>query len=153
MTAFLYRDGALADGRSDRLRIGVSILVVDERIVWIRPGDDEGPLPKGVAPEIVDASGCTIVPGLIDCHTHLGARADRYNPINAFKETPYTQGFAAEKNARTTLLAGFRTVRDVGSGPFMAVDLRYLFSVLMPPQERYLCQCDEWLIWAHGVVG
>ena len=29
----------------------------------------------------------------------------------------------------------------------------YLFSVLMRPQERYLCQCDEWLIWAHGVVG
>jgi imidazolonepropionase-like amidohydrolase len=61
---------------------------------------------------------------LIDCHTHLGARADQYNPINNFKSTPYTQGFVAEKNARTTLLAGFTTVRDVGSGPFMAVDLR-----------------------------
>ena len=50
MTAFLYRDGALADGRSDRLRIGVSILVVDGRIAWIRPSDDEGPQPKGPAP-------------------------------------------------------------------------------------------------------
>jgi hypothetical protein len=39
--AVLYRDAALADGRSDRLRLGVSILVEDDRISWIRPADDE----------------------------------------------------------------------------------------------------------------
>ena len=32
----LYRDGALADGRSDTLRLGVSVLVEDRRITWIR---------------------------------------------------------------------------------------------------------------------
>ena len=44
MTRRLYRDGALADGRSDRLRLGVSILTDGGRIAWIRPSDDEGPL-------------------------------------------------------------------------------------------------------------
>ena len=88
MTATLYRDGALADGRSDRLRLGVSILVVGGAIAWIRPSDDEGPLPHeratagegaqaGVEPtatadvEMVDASGSTIMPGMVDCHSHL----------------------------------------------------------------------------------
>lgn len=40
----LYRDGALADGRSERLTVGVSILVEDGVVRWIRPSDDEGPL-------------------------------------------------------------------------------------------------------------
>ena len=67
----LYRDGALADGRSDRLRLGVSILVEDGRITWIRPSDDEGPVADPGGLEVVDASGSTIVPGLVDAHSHL----------------------------------------------------------------------------------
>jgi imidazolonepropionase-like amidohydrolase len=65
----LYRDAALTDARSDRLRLGVSVLVTQGRIAWIRPADDEGP----VAPdaEIVDAGGATIVPGMVDGHSHL----------------------------------------------------------------------------------
>jgi hypothetical protein len=47
--------------------------------------------------------------------------------------------------------------RMLTSGYFRAKiaqeNLMYLFSVLMPPQERYLCQWGEWLLWAHGVVG
>jgi len=55
VTPTLYRDGALADGRSDRLRLGVSVLVVDGTIAWIRPRDDEGPLPPspGEAVEVI----------------------------------------------------------------------------------------------------
>jgi len=65
----LYRDGALADGRSEQLRQGVSILVEDGRIAWIRPADDEGPVAADA--EVVDASGSAIVPGMVDGHSHL----------------------------------------------------------------------------------
>ena len=69
MSSVLYRDAALTDARSDRLRLGVSVLVDQGRIAWIRPADDEGPV--GPDAEIVDAGGATIVPGMVDGHSHL----------------------------------------------------------------------------------
>ena len=75
----LYRDAALADSRSERLQVGMSVLVVDELIVWIRPTDaEEDPRlgePASGGPDtdlrIVDAGGSTIVPGMVDGHSHL----------------------------------------------------------------------------------
>src|SRR5206468_1956350 len=66
----LYRDAAIADGRSDRLQRAMSILVEDERIAWIRPADGEED-PGGEGIEVVDAGGATIVPGMVDGHSHL----------------------------------------------------------------------------------
>jgi imidazolonepropionase-like amidohydrolase len=65
----LYRDAALADGRSPRLQVSVSLLAEDGRVRWIRPVGDEGACPRGC--EVVDAGGTTIVPGLVDGHSHL----------------------------------------------------------------------------------
>jgi imidazolonepropionase-like amidohydrolase len=67
-----------------------------------------------------------VLPGLIDCHTHISAppRSDHYAEIYNFKDTPFDAAFNGVTNARTTLMAGFTSIRDVGSLAFLAVDLR-----------------------------
>lgn len=112
MPRTLYRDAALADGTGPQLKVGVSLLVDDDRIEWIRPTDDE-PDP-GPGTEVVDASGCTIVPGLVDSHSHLtlpgGAHwIERgFDPADRLLQV-------AEHNARLQRAAGVRWARDVGS--------------------------------------
>jgi imidazolonepropionase-like amidohydrolase len=113
VTRTLYRDAALADGRSERLQVGVSILVEDGRITWIRPSDDEGDSGRG-ALELVDASGATIVPGMVDCHSHLtGPGGARW--IDRFLDPPERLLEVAEQNARLLTGAGVRWARDVGA--------------------------------------
>jgi imidazolonepropionase-like amidohydrolase len=113
--------GRLFDGSGDSMVADRVIVVEGDRIKSLG-SFREIPIPPGA--EVIDLSGLTVLPGLIDAHTHLGSRADRYDEINKFKDTPNHSAFAAVLNARKTLEAGFTTVRDVGSRPFLAVDLR-----------------------------
>lgn len=113
--------GRLFDSASDSVRETMVIVVEGERIKDVVPANSIR-IPAGA--NVLDLSHSTVLPGLIDCHTHLQARADRYNEIYKFKDTPFSNAFFAVGNARRTLEAGFTTVRDVGSKPFLAVDLR-----------------------------
>ena len=108
----IYRDGALADGRSSRLRLGVSVLVRDGRIEWIMPSDDEGELPDDC--EIVDASGSTIIPGLVDGHSHLTLPGGAHW-IDRGADPTSSLLAAAEMNGELQHRSGVRWARDVGS--------------------------------------
>ena len=110
----LYRDGALADGRSDRLHVGVSVLVEDGIVRWIRPSDDEGPLGSRSSLEIIDASGSTIVPGLVDCHSHVVLPGGAHW-IERASDPPARLLEVAEANGRLLTAAGVRWARDVGA--------------------------------------
>ena len=107
----LYRDGALADGRSPAIQRNVSILVDAGVIAWIRPtGGEEDP---GDA-EVIDCAGAAFVPGMVDCHSHITGPGGA-NWIERFNDAPETLLAVAEHNGRLGLGAGVRWMRDVGS--------------------------------------
>ena len=113
--------GHLFDATSDQLRDNMILVIEGERIKQVAPAGEIA-IPAGA--QVVDLSRAWVLPGLIDCHTHLSFRADQYDPINDVKLTPFDFGMYAVVNADRTLQAGFTSVRDVSSPPFLAVDLR-----------------------------
>src|SRR5689334_24990112 len=112
MSVTLFRDAALADGTGPALRLGVSVRVDADRIRWIgATGDEPDP---GPAAEVVDASGCTVVPGLVDSHSHLTLPGGAHWIARGSDPTERLLD-VAEHNARLLRSAGVRWARDVGS--------------------------------------
>ena len=71
------------------------------------------PIPSGA--KLIDLSSMTVLPGLIDCHTHLADGApDNGDPLSQLKKTAAQVALESVPNARNMLESGFTTVRDVG---------------------------------------
>ena len=102
--------GKLVDVESGRVKTGQCVVVEGERIARV---EKCGPGPEGA--RAIDWSAYTVLPGLIDLHTHLadaGQSADLAAPV---KTSPAATALIGAKNALTTLQAGFTSVRDVGT--------------------------------------
>jgi imidazolonepropionase-like amidohydrolase len=102
------RAGKLVDVVNGRVLTGQTILIRNGTIEAIGASL---PVPSGA--EVVDLSGMTVLPGLVDCHTHV-ADIGSAEPMDVLKLSAVELAYAAIPNARATLLAGFTTVRDVG---------------------------------------
>src|SRR5258705_5913321 len=111
--------GRLFDGLSESYKQNVALRIENDRIAAVGVA-----VPPGAT--VIDLSNATVLPGLIDAHVHLESRADRYEDIWTFKTSPLAPAMVGVVHARRTLEAGFTTVRDVGSEPFLAADLRDL---------------------------
>ncbi len=148
----LYRDAALADGRSDTLRVGVSVLVEGQTIRWIRPSDDEGDPGSADGLEIVDAGGATIVPGMVDAHSHLTLPGGSHW-IDRGLDPPERLLEYADANGRLLTAAGVRWVRDVGAprgvdpidGSERAISLGVRDRWAGQPGRPYIRAAGTWL--------
>jgi len=110
------------DGKGDRMTTPGVVVVAEGRIVAVGAGTA---IPADA--DVIELGDATLLPGLIDAHTHLSSEASddwKQARLDRLQKTAAEKALDATMPARKTLLAGFTTVRDVGSADFVDVGLR-----------------------------
>ena len=116
----LLRTGHLLDVKTGAELTGQTIIITGDRITAIAP---TASTPKQTGDTEIDLTKYTVMPGLIDVHTHL-TMATNFDPFYELTMTPAKEAIIGVENAKVTLEAGFTTVRNVGAGAFTDVALR-----------------------------
>ena len=113
-TSYVLRPARVWDGVSDRAREGVIVVVTGERIVAVGAAG-EVQVPRDA--QTIDLPGTTVLPGLIDAHSHVLLHP--YNETSwddqVLHESQALRVARATNHLRATLLAGFTTLRDLGT--------------------------------------
>ncbi len=133
-TTYVLKAARVFDGKNDSA-VQPGIVVVSGNTIQAVGGA----IPAGA--HVIDLGDATLLPGFIDAHTHLTMD---FNPdyngqrlLNLTRTIP-EQAIRATVNARKTLMAGFTTVRDVGSDNFLDVGLRNSINSGVVPGPRML---------------
>jgi imidazolonepropionase-like amidohydrolase len=115
----VVRAARLINARSAAPIAPAVVVIRGERIDAVGAGL---PIPSGA--RVIDVGNATLLPGLIDLHTHLTSTGVHWED-ELLKTTPGQAALHGAQNARITLMAGFTTCRDMGpTWPFVDIDLR-----------------------------
>lgn len=126
------RTGALIDVETGKVSKGQCVTIEKERVKSVAPC---GKAPDGAS--VIDWSRYTVLPGLIDLHTHLADVEQGADVAEPIKTGPAATAYQGAKHARDTVMAGFTTVRDVGTyRAFADVALRDAIAKELIPGPR-----------------
>jgi imidazolonepropionase-like amidohydrolase len=115
----IVRAGKLLDVRTGKTLTNQAIVIEDGKIISVGP--DSGAAADANV-KVIDLSGKTVLPGLIDAHTHI-----TFDPKFGYDRLAISvprEALIGAKNARVTLLAGFTTIRNLGATEFADIALR-----------------------------
>jgi imidazolonepropionase-like amidohydrolase len=158
---YVLKAARLFDGKANSLVTPGIVVVADAKIV---AAGSSAQIPAGA--EVIDLGDATLLPGFMDAHTHLtGESSDdwKQDEIDRLQKTIAEQALDSTVNARKTLMAGFTTVRDVGSAHHTDVALRNAIRNGVVPGPRMLVStyaigstgghCDDSAGFRAGLFG
>ncbi len=125
--------GHVLDVKTGKLLTDQALVIEDGKIVSVGPAGESKGSPDAVR---IDLPNATVLPGLIDAHTHL-----TMDPTFGYEQLALSaprETLIGAKNARVTLLAGFTTVRNVGARDYTDVALRDAINAGDVPGPRML---------------
>lgn len=130
----IIRPGSLLDVVTGELLAERAVVVEGDRIVQVTRAGDA----PAEGPAVLDLPEHALLPGLIDCHSHLvGEPDDGQGYAGMLARTGAQEALSGARNARDTLRAGFTTVRDVGTfRAFVDVALRDAINAGWLPGPR-----------------
>ena len=151
----------LFDGKSNGLVTPGIVVVTDGTIVATGANVSAPP-----GAELIDLGDATLLPGFIDAHTHetmMNSNDWKQRELDGLQKTIAEQTLDAIANVRVTLMAGFTTVRDVGSHDFIDVGMRNAIRNGKVPGPRMIVSgyaigstgghCDDSAGFREGLFG
>lgn len=112
--------GTLIDGAAEQPVGAATIIIEGGKITGVQRGHVNA---RG-DDRVIDLKNKTVMPGFIDMHTHLTSQTEKGGYIKRFQLYPAERALIATKYLRTTLMAGFTSVRDVGGSESIDLALR-----------------------------
>lgn len=155
----LIRNGTIIDGTGAEPMPNASVLVEGDRIVAVGPEVSSELVPRGAVLDEIDATGRTVMPGLIDAHCHMSYGESRSEEEIDLYTSPELRTLKAAWNAQKVLRAGVTGISQPGGSYFIGVGLREAINdrIVLGPRMtaagRYISTSNSLTDWYPDSVG